>query len=52
MGSSDRMPFIRSNRLSGASYIDLRLMAEALFTLMSIAPNWAIWSAANVRVNR
>ncbi len=33
------MPFIRSKRLSGTSSIDPRLMAEALFTQMSMPPN-------------
>ena len=33
------MPFIRSNRLSGTSSMDPRLIAEALLTQMSIPPN-------------
>ena len=33
------MPFIRSNRLSGTSVIEPRLIAEALFTQMSMPPN-------------
>ena len=35
------MPFIRSNRLSGTSVIEPRLIAEALFTQMSMPPNCA-----------
>ena len=33
------IPFIRSNRLSGTSVIEPRLIAEALFTHMSMPPN-------------
>jgi hypothetical protein len=33
------IPFIRSNRLSGTSWIEPRLIAEALLTHMSIPPN-------------
>ena len=35
------MPFIKSNRLSGTSVIEPRLMAEALFTHMSMPPNFS-----------
>jgi hypothetical protein len=35
------MPFIRSNRFSGTSVIDPRLMADALLTQMSMPPNCA-----------
>ena len=33
------MPFIRSKRLSGTSVIEPRLIADALFTQMSMPPN-------------
>ena len=33
------MPFIRSNRFIGTSVMDPRLIAEALFTQMSMPPN-------------
>ena len=35
------MPFIRSKRLSGTSVMDPRLIADALFTQMSMPPNCA-----------
>ena len=42
------MPFIRSKRLSGTSLIEPRLIAEALFTQMSMPPNCStVWATAD-----